>query len=152
MKSPSARRGFPDLINHILAAVLTLLVLLTALAGPRRLLLLLLTGLLLSAALLTALLLATLLLLTGLLVWILIHRSILSNVGLKYHLDRPRPIAKTMRGGCIRSRSRTRSTLKKMCSERLGGAASFPLAIGRNRRWDAICCCGCLGYRFRFWS
>ena len=68
--------------------MLTLLVLLTALPRPRRLLLLLLTGLLLSAALLSALLLTTLLLLTGLLVWILIHRTFLSNFGLKYHRDR----------------------------------------------------------------
>jgi len=71
--------------------VLTLLVLLTALPRPRRLLLLLLTGLLLSAALLSALLLTTLLLLTGLLVWILIHRTFLSNFGLKYHRDRLHP-------------------------------------------------------------
>ena len=75
--------------------MLTLLVLLTALAGPRRLLLLLLTGLRLSAALLSAaLLLTTLLLLTGLLVWILIHRTFLSNIGLKYDRDRLRPMAR----------------------------------------------------------
>ena len=142
MESPATRRGFPHLISHALAVVLTLLVLLTTLAGPRRLLLLLLTGLLLSASLLPALLLTTLLLLTRLLVWILIHRSFLFNVGLKYCLDRSRPMAETMRVGCIRSGSRTRSTLKKMCSELAGGATSCPLAIERNRRWDAICCCG----------
>jgi hypothetical protein len=59
------------------------LVLLTTLVAA----LLLLTGLLLSAALLATLLatllLATLLLLAGLLVWILIHFTFLSNVGLK---------------------------------------------------------------------
>ena len=56
-----------------------LLVLLTTLLAA----LLLLTGLLLPAALLATLLLATLLLLAGLLVWILIHFTFLSNVGLK---------------------------------------------------------------------
>lgn len=55
------------------------MVLLTTLVAA----LLLLTGLLLSAALLATLLLATLLLLAGLLVWILIHFTFLSNVGLK---------------------------------------------------------------------
>ena len=60
------------------------MVLLTTLVAA----LLLLTGLLLSAALLATLLLATLLLATllllaGLLVWILIHFTFLSNVGLK---------------------------------------------------------------------
>jgi hypothetical protein len=71
-ENPTARWGFP-VINFGLAALLTLL---TALAGPRRLLLLLLAGLLLSAALLLAtLLLTTLLLLARLLVWILIHRT-----------------------------------------------------------------------------
>ena len=53
-----------------------LLVLLTTLVAA-------LTGLLLPAALLATLLLATLLLLAGLLVWILIHFTFLSNVGLK---------------------------------------------------------------------
>ncbi len=86
--NPAARRGFHDFINCALAAVLTLLVLLTALAGTTRLLLLLLAGLLLSAALLSALLLTTLLLLAGLLVWILIHRSFLSNIGLKFSIAR----------------------------------------------------------------
>ncbi len=72
-----------------------MLALLTTLAGPRRLLLLLLTGLLLAAALLlTTLLLATLLLLARLLVRILIHCTFLSNVGSKRHLDRSRPMAR----------------------------------------------------------
>ena len=72
-----------------------MLALLTALAWPWRLLLLLLTGLLLSAALLLAtLLLTTLLLLAGLLVWILIHRTFLFNIGSKRHLDRSRPMAR----------------------------------------------------------
>jgi hypothetical protein len=66
--------GLSDHITLGLAVVLTLLVLLTALAWPRRLLLLLLTRFLLAAALLlSALLLTTLLLLAMLLVWILIH-------------------------------------------------------------------------------
>jgi hypothetical protein len=87
--------GLSHQITFWLAVLLTLLVLLTALAGPRRLLLLLLAGLLLSAALLLAtLLLAALLLLTGFLVWILIHCTFLSNIGLKRHLDRSRPMAK----------------------------------------------------------
>ncbi len=72
-----------------------MLALLTALAGPRRLLLLLLTGLLLAAALLlTALLLTTLLLLARLLVRILIHCTFLSNVGSKRRLDRLRPMVR----------------------------------------------------------
>ncbi len=81
-----------------------MLTLLTALAGPRRLLLLLLTRLLLSATLLLAtlllatLLLAALLLLTRLLVWILIHRTFLSNVGSKRHLDRSRPMTRDNAG------------------------------------------------------
>ena len=91
-ENPAAGRGFHGFINRALAAVLTLLILLTALAGATWLLLLLLTGLLLSAllsaALLSALLLTTLLLLAGLLVWILIHRSFLSNIGLKYSIAR----------------------------------------------------------------
>ena len=71
--------------------VFVLAVLLTALLAT----LLLLAGLLLSAALLLpALLLATLLLLAGLLVWILIHRTFLSNVGSKRHLDRLRPVVR----------------------------------------------------------
>jgi hypothetical protein len=77
-----------------LAALLTLLVLLTALAWPWRLLLLLLTRFLLAALLLATLLLTTLLLLTRLLVWILIHCTFLSNIGSKRHLDRSRPMAK----------------------------------------------------------
>jgi hypothetical protein len=64
---------------------------LTALPG---LLLLLLTRLLLAALLLTALLLATLLLLAGLLVWILIHFTFLSNVGSERHIVRSRPMAR----------------------------------------------------------
>jgi hypothetical protein len=87
-ENPAARRGFHDRINRELAAVLTLLVLLTALARATRLLLLLLTGLLLPAALLSALLLTTLLLLAGLLVGILVHRSFLSKVGLKISIAR----------------------------------------------------------------
>jgi hypothetical protein len=83
------------LSHHINFGLAALLALLTALAWPWRLLLLLLTGLLLSAALLLAtLLLTTLLLLAGLLVWILIHRTFLSNIGSKRHLDRSRPMAR----------------------------------------------------------
>lgn len=63
--------------------------------------LLLLAGLLLSAALLTGLLLTTLLLLARLLVWILIHFTFLSNIGLKRHFDQSRPWRVTMRGRCI---------------------------------------------------
>ena len=64
---PHQEAGLSHHINFGLATLLTLLVLLTALAGPWRLLLLL-TGLLLSAALLLSALLAALLLLTRLLV------------------------------------------------------------------------------------
>jgi hypothetical protein len=70
--------------------------------------LLLLAGLLLSAALLAGLLLTTLLLLAGLLlttllllarllVWILIHFTFLSNIGLKRHFDQSRPWRVAMR-------------------------------------------------------
>jgi hypothetical protein len=73
IENPTARWGFLNITFFGLAVLLTLL---TALAGPRRLLLLLLAGLLLPAALLlTTLLLTTLLLLARLLVWILIHRT-----------------------------------------------------------------------------
>lgn len=90
MESPATRRGFPQLINRVLAA-LTLLaglllpaLLLTALLLLTRLLLAaLLSALLLATLLLATLLLLTTLLLAGLLVWILIHRSFLSNVGSK---------------------------------------------------------------------
>jgi hypothetical protein len=83
------------LSHHSDDGLAVLLALLTALAGPRRLLLLLLTGLLLPAALLlTALLLTTLLLLARLLVWILIHCSFLSNIGLERRLDRSRPMVR----------------------------------------------------------
>lgn len=63
--------------------------------------LLLLAGLLLSAALLTGLLLTTLLLLARLLVWILIHFTFLSNIGLKRHFDQSRPWRVAMRDHCI---------------------------------------------------
>ena len=94
-RKPHREVGLSHQITFGLAVVLTLLVLLTTLAGPRRLLLLLLAGLLLSAALLLAtLLLTALLLLAGLLVWILIHRTFLSNVDLKRHVDHSRSMAK----------------------------------------------------------
>ena len=38
-----------------------------------------------------------------------------------------------MRGGCIRSRSRTWSTLMKMCSELAGVNTSFPISITEER-------------------
>lgn len=63
--------------------------------------LLLLAGLLLSAALLAGLLLTTLLLLARLLVWILIHFTFLSNIGLKRHFDQSRPWRVAMRDRCI---------------------------------------------------
>ena len=96
-RKPHREVGLSHYVNFGLAALLTLL---TTLAGPRRLLLLLLTrfllaaALLLTALLLTALLLAALLLLTRLLVWILIHLTVLSNIGSKRHLDRSRPMAR----------------------------------------------------------
>jgi hypothetical protein len=93
-RKPHRTVGLSRHITLGLAVVLTLLVLLSALAWPRRLLLLLLTRFLLAAALLlSALLLTTLLLLARLLVWILIHWYFLSNVGSKRHLDRLRPMA-----------------------------------------------------------
>jgi hypothetical protein len=89
---PHREVGLSHQINRGLAVLLALL---AALAGPRRLLLLLLTRLLLAAALLlSALLLTTLLLLARLLVWILIHLTILSNVGSKRHLGRSRSMAR----------------------------------------------------------
>ena len=91
-RKPHREVGLSHYVNFGLAALLTLL---TTLAGPRRLLLLLLTRFLLAAALLlTALLLAALLLLTRLLVWILIHLTFLSNIGSKRHLDCSRPMAR----------------------------------------------------------
>ena len=85
MKSPTSRRGFPDLKSRVSAVLLTLLILLTAVLAA----LLLLAGLLLPA-----LLLAALLLLARFLVRILIHRSVLSNIGSKRHFDRSRPLAR----------------------------------------------------------
>ena len=93
IENPTARWGF--LIIRRFFGLAVLLTLLTALAGPRRLLLLLLTRFLLATTLLmSALLLAALLLLTRLLVWILIHLIFLSNIGSKRHLDRSRPMAR----------------------------------------------------------
>ena len=121
----------------------------------------LLAVLLLAALLLlTRLLLATLLLLTGLrlpallllttlltrlLVWILIHRSFLSNIGsplrsLVFH-GRSQFAANAFVPGF---------TLKQ-CVWNLWPTFRVPLCNKENRRWDAICFCGCLGYRFRFW-
>ena len=121
----------------------------------------LLAVLLLAALLLlTRLLLATLLLLTGLrlpallllttlltrlLVWILIHRSFLSNIGsplrsLVFH-GRSQFAANAFVPGF---------TLKQ-CVWNMCPTFRVPLCNKENRRWDAICFCGCLGYRFRFW-
>jgi len=75
-EAPHDCAGLPNLLDE-LAVLLVLLAALLLLTGLRLAALLLLTGLLLAT-----LLLATLLLLAGLLVWILIHRSFLSNIGL----------------------------------------------------------------------
>jgi hypothetical protein len=97
------------------------------------LLLLLLTRFLLAAALLlSALLLTTLLLLARLLVWILIHCTSSPTLVRSAISIACAPWQWTMRGGCIRSRSRARSTLMKMCSELAGGAVSFPFAYRRS--------------------
>jgi hypothetical protein len=119
-ENPTARWGFLiKSVTYRLAVLLTLLVLLAALAGPRRLLLLLLAGLLLSAALLlAALVLTILLLLARLLIWILIHCVLSSPTLVRSAISIARaPWQGTMRGGCIRSRSRARSILMKMCPE-----------------------------------
>jgi len=133
--------------------MLTLLVLLAALLVLAGFLLtaLLLTGLRLSAALL-----ATLLLLAGLLVWILIHRSL----PLKYwfeiaskrdHLERSRPIAgNNAEPGhsfpfkfLLNFKENEFGTCRR-CNE-------FPSGNEEDRRWDAICFCGCSGCQSRFW-
>lgn len=150
-RKPHRTVGLSRHITFGLAVVLTLLVLLSALAWPRRLLLLLLTRFLLAAALLlSALLLTTLLLLARLLVWILIHCTSSPTLVRSAISIACAPWQWTMRGGCIRSRSRVRETLMKMCSELAGGAVSFSSAYWRSEQWDAICCCGCLECRFRF--
>lgn len=111
--------------------------------------LLLLTGLRLPALLLlTTLLLTTLL--ARLLVWILIHSSFLSKFfPLQYWFATSIarfPWQESIRGQCIRSRIH----IEAMCLE-LVPTFRVPLCNKENRRWDAICFCGCLGYRFRFW-
>ena len=126
-------RGFQTYssgIGYLLLALLLLTrLLLAALLLLTRLLLaalLLLTGLLLAA------LLATLLLLAGLLVWILIHRSFLSNIGC--HFDRsfsmarvnPRPMHSFHDSFTIHAEA--------MCLE-LGLACRVPLA---TRRTDVL--------------
>jgi hypothetical protein len=127
----------------VLMAVLLLatLLLATLLLLTRLLLttLLLLTGLRLPALLLLTTLLA------GLLVWVLIHRSFLSNIGsplrsLVFH-GRSQFAANAFVPGF---------TLKQ-CVWNLYPTFRIPLYNKENRRWDAICFCGCLGCQFRFW-
>jgi hypothetical protein len=120
-------RTYSSGIGYLLLALLLLTrLLLAALLLLTRLLLaalLLLTGLLLAA------LLATLLLLAGLLVWILIHRSFLSNIGC--HFDRsffivrvnPRPMHSFHDSFTIHAEA--------MCLE-LGLACRVPLATRRT--------------------
>jgi hypothetical protein len=128
-----------------LADLLLALLLLTRLLLATLLLLtrLLLAALLLLTGLLLAALLATLLLLARLLVWILIHRSFLSNIG------SPR------RSLVFHGRSQSagnvfvpRFTLKYV-SGTCPNLSSSP-SNKENRRWDAICFFGWLEYRFRF--
>lgn len=125
--------------------MLAVLLLATLLLLTRLLLatLLLLTGLRLPALLLTTLLLTTLL--ARLLVWILIHSSFLSNIGsplrsLVFH-GRSQFAANAFVPGF---------TLRQ-CVWNLCPTIRVPLCNKENLRWDAICFCGCLGYRFRFW-
>ena len=125
----------------MLAGLLLATLLLTGLRLPA---LLLLTGLRLPALLLlTTLLLTTLL--ARLLVWILIHSSFLSNIGsplrsLVFH-GRSQFAANAFVPGF---------TLKQ-CVWNMCPTFRVPLCNKENRRWDAICFCGCLGYRFQFW-
>jgi hypothetical protein len=98
MKNPASRRGFQSQYSNTLAVLLSATLLATALLLLARLLLatLLLLAWLLLSALLATLLLTPLLLLAGLLVGILIliHRSVLSNVGSKRHSINWRPVGK----------------------------------------------------------
>ena len=56
------------------------------------------------------------------------------------------PWQESIRGQCIRSKIH----IEAMCLE-LVWTGRVPLCNKENRRWDAICFCGCLGCRFRFW-
>ena len=56
------------------------------------------------------------------------------------------PWQESIRGQCIRSKIH----IEAMCLE-LVWTRRVPLCNTENRRWDAICFCGCLGCRFRFW-
>jgi hypothetical protein len=92
MKNPASRRGFQSQYSNTLAVLLSATLLLAGLLLSA----LLATLLLLAGLLLSTLLAATLLLLAGLLVGILIliHRSVLSNVGSKRHSINWRPVGK----------------------------------------------------------
>jgi hypothetical protein len=152
----------------LLTAVLAVLLLLAGLLLPALLLttLLLLAGLLLSALLLATLLLLAGLLLSGLLlsalllaalllarflVRILIHRSVLSNIGSKRHFDRSRPLAK--------GNTWPKHLFHFICPLNFEANAfgtprlrvEFPSCNKEDRRWDVICCCGFSGYQFPFW-
>ena len=132
-------RGFRTCFSE-LAILLVLLTALLLLAG-----LLLPTLLLLAGFLLATLLLAALLLLAGLLVWILVHRIFLSHIWFATSIARF-PWQESIRGQCIRSKIH----IEAMCLE-LVWTRRVPLCNTENRRWDAICFCGCLGCQFRFW-
>jgi hypothetical protein len=56
------------------------------------------------------------------------------------------PWQASIRGQCIRSRIHIEAMYLEL-------ALTFrvPLCNRENRRWDAICFCGCLGCRYRFW-
>jgi uncharacterized protein (DUF58 family) len=79
--------------------------------------LLLLAGLLLAALLLLAGLLLSALLLARFLVWVLIHRSVLSNIDSKRHFNRSRPMARDNARLKNLFHTTARSTLREMCPE-----------------------------------
>jgi hypothetical protein len=120
------------------------LLLLTRLLLATLLLLTALTGLRLAALLLLTTLLTTLL--TRLLVWILVHRSFLSNIGSPLR-SLVFPWQESIRGSCIRSKILIEENVSGTCPNLLSS-----LLNKENRRWDATCCCGCLECQFRFWS
>jgi hypothetical protein len=56
------------------------------------------------------------------------------------------PWQESIRGQCIRSRSHIEAMFLELVP-----TFRVPFCNKENRRWDAICFCGCLGCRFRFW-
>jgi len=111
--------------------LLAALAALAALAGPARLLLLLLAGLLTAALLLTTLLLTTLLLLAGALIGILILIHLISFQ--RWAFDAPRPNAETTR----RLRPSFRMALINKAAGTSRIALEFPSGLQPTRLRDA---------------